>query len=90
MTSPPILGGAGGPPAAPEGKNEVPRWTIRPEPTDEELVALMTVLTVAFSAPGGAEPAPADPVSRWARAGRVAALTPWPPAVTAAWGRRRP
>ena len=61
-------------PAAP------PRWEIRPEPTDEELVALVTVLhlTLAGTPASAREATPRR--SRWARAGRLAATAAWPPA----------
>lgn len=68
-------------------ETDPPRWHIQPEPTDEELVALVTTLSVALAPP--AEPEPSAPSSRWARAGRVAALASWPPTTSRGW-RRRP
>jgi hypothetical protein len=57
-------------------RQEKPVISVRPEPSPEELAAIVAAVTVAMrEAQSGAEPAPHQPeTSRWTAAGRRDAM----------------
>jgi hypothetical protein len=69
------VAGAGEPGAATAGVAH--RWTIRPEPTEDELAALVVAVTTLMPKSPFAGPTGAEPPSRWSQAGRWAAHHRW-------------
>ena len=51
-----------------------PVITIRPEPSPEELAAIIAAVTAALASTPAPETPPTRPISRWARQGRLDAM----------------
>jgi hypothetical protein len=65
------------------------RFTISPEPTDDERDAVVAALTVLLLAEESAQVTRPTPLARWTRTGRLEAMRDLDRRADQGWGRAR-